>query len=104
MRSQQVTYETEAGNVAMAITQRAHTVRDVIRESFVESNDGYFYPVEAGEPLVRVTLGSDGSYCVERRSSVDSGWLPIVVAPVSEFDASTWRGWRRSWPMAAAQA
>jgi hypothetical protein len=81
-----------------------HLLRDTIAESFAESNDGYWYPIEATPAtpaLVRIILAESG-YCVERRRGVESAWLPVAVVHTGEFNAAHFRTWRRSWRMVSA--
>jgi len=75
------------------------TITDVLAESFVESVDGYWYPIEASDehaPLVRVIVAESG-YCVERRARVQSFWVPVATVPVAEFNPASFRIWRRNW-------
>jgi hypothetical protein len=76
------------------------TLTEVVRESFRQDQDGYFYPVEPGTPLVRVYVASD-SYTIERRRNAASPWMPIVTADVAEFDPTAFRIWRSQWTVVA---
>ncbi len=77
------------------------SLTDVLRESFThEAIDGYWYPMDAGEPLVRVYVGGNG-YMVERRRNVGSAWLPVVTAEFADFDPDAFRVWRAAYRMTA---
>jgi hypothetical protein len=76
------------------------TLIEVVRESFRQEQDGYFYPIEPGTSLVRVYVAS-ASYTIERRRNDRSPWMPIVTADVAEFDANTFRIWRSRWAAVA---
>jgi len=76
------------------------TLTEVVRESFRQEQDGYFYPVEPGTPLVRVYIARD-SYTIERRRNAQSPWMALVVAAVEEFDPTAFRTWRAHWGVVA---
>jgi hypothetical protein len=87
-------------NVSLTLLQSVKpNITDVLAESFVESVDGYWYPIEASDEhpaLVRVIVAESG-YCVERRARIASYWVPVATVPVAEFNPSAFRTWRRSW-------
>lgn len=79
-------------------TARA-TVEDTLRESFnFDMAQGYWLPVEPGNPLVRISV-HDSGYMVERRRNTRSAWMPIVTAHLAEFDSTSFRRWRSSYPV-----
>lgn len=82
----------------LATLEKTRTIKDALRESFNESLDGYWYPMEPGIPLVRIQVANSG-YSVERRRNERSAWMPIVTAELAEFDAAAFRQWRAQWPM-----
>lgn len=73
-------------------------VLDVILETFNEDPDGYLYPMDPGEPLVRVQATS-GGWCVERRRNPGTPWMPIATGKVAEFDPASFRAWRAGFPL-----
>lgn len=82
----------------------SHTTRliDTLSESFRESGDGFWYPIESGVPLVRVSVGGNG-YQIERRRNDRCPWMPIVTANVAEFDPTAFRVWRSNWKAVQAR-
>lgn len=86
----------------MLVATRTDALKDTLRESFREDAlGGYWYPVEPGTPLVRVSVGG-GSYFIERRRNAKSPWLPIVTADVAEFSVSAFRTWRERYALVAS--
>lgn len=84
----------------LATLDKTKQIKDALRESFSEAQDGYWYPMDAGTPLVRVQVAVS-AYSVERRRNERSSWMPIVTADLAEFDLAAFRQWRTRWPMAA---
>jgi hypothetical protein len=74
------------------------TPEDVLHESFVLAEDGFWYPAENGDPLVRVALDDTG-YQIYRRRFPHTTWVSLVRAHRSEFDAQAFRTWRANWRM-----
>lgn len=68
-------------------------VAGAVGESFNQAPDGYFYPVEQGDPLVRVYV-SKGGWVIERRARSHTVWLPIASGTLAEFDPGSFRHWR----------
>lgn len=84
----------------LATLDKTKQVTDTLRQSFSESMDGYWYPMDPGTPLVRIQVASSG-YCIERRRNGNTPWMPIVTAELPEFDANAFQTWRSRWPMVA---
>lgn len=80
------------------VATHTDVLKDTLSESFQESLDGYWYPLEPGVPLVRVQVGG-GAYSVERRRDERTSWMPITTMDVAEFDPVAFRIWRERWQM-----
>lgn len=85
----------------LATLDNTQVIKDVLRESFsAPGQDGFWYPMEAGIPLVRVQVANSG-YSIERRRNERSSWMPIVTRETQDFDPASFRQWRSHWPMTA---
>lgn len=69
-------------------------------ERFWEASDGYWYPIQKGEPLVRIRVTGD-SYAIYRRRSPRTEWMKLVDQLVSDFDPLTFSRWANAWELTA---
>lgn len=68
-----------------------------VSEFFEEQEDGAFYPLQDGEPLVRIFITD--KIRMERRRRVTTSWMTIVTLEFSEFCQSSFVNWTNRWQM-----
>jgi hypothetical protein len=87
----------------LTLVTKTHTdVSQIVSQHFELRADGWFYPRQTGVALVRIMVdGLAGEYRIERRRKASTAWMPIVTAPVAEFDENAFAMWRDHWQLVA---
>ena len=72
---------------------------EVLTDRFSRHEDGYWYPKQAGTPLVRVAIADSGIYSIERRRNTRTAWVLLVEGLVNDFDAESFGTWADSFAL-----
>jgi hypothetical protein len=88
--------------VALATQERTGgALYTALVERFAKQSDGYWYPVQRGTPLVRISESEDGIYQIHRRRTPNSDWFILARGLVGDFDAESFGTWADSWDLVA---